>query len=154
MSIIYFPAELPAPKRENYGITPDNNIIRTEMESGLPRQRQRFTQTPSKVAVSWKFTQSQLGTFEAWYTYEATAGAGFFRMDLDGGLGMMEHEARFVSEYDVQKVPGGYWDVTTVLEIRDRPMLTRSEYFTLRDVPLEPLEAFSTRLHTVVHETL
>jgi len=50
---VSWPATLPLPTVEGYGIRPGEAILRTEMEAGPARQRKRFTQVPTRIAVRW-----------------------------------------------------------------------------------------------------
>lgn len=70
MTIVKFPKKLPYPTVEGYTIRPGEAIVRTEMEAGPARQRRRYTQTPSKIAVKWIMNPEQFCLFEAWYKYQ------------------------------------------------------------------------------------
>ena len=63
---VRFPDLLPLPLVEDYSITPNEAIIRTQMESGTARQRRRFDAVPSKITVKWFMNASQFSLFEAW----------------------------------------------------------------------------------------
>lgn len=54
-----FPDLLPLPLVEEYSITPNEAIIRTQMESGTARQRRRFDSVPSRITVKWFMNASQ-----------------------------------------------------------------------------------------------
>ena len=86
MTTITFPKRLPYPTVEGYSIRPDEAIIRTDMEAGPARQRRRYTQTPSKIAVKWIMSPEQFCLFEAWYKYYAKEGAEWFVITLLGGI--------------------------------------------------------------------
>lgn len=47
-----FPDLLPLPLVEEYSITPNEAIIRTQMEAGTARQRRHFDAVPSKITVN------------------------------------------------------------------------------------------------------
>ena len=81
-----FPDLLPLPLVEEYSITPNEAIIRTQMESGTARQRRRFDSVPSRIIVKWFMNASQFSLFEAWYKYHAKEGAEWFVIPLLGGL--------------------------------------------------------------------
>ena len=119
---VAWPTTLPLPTRTAYDIAPQDGVIRTEMESGPARHRQRFTQVQTDIGVQWIFTQLQFLVFEAWFEHEAKHGAQFFTITLLGGIGMAEHSARFRSPFKA-KPRGSEWIVTAALEIRDRPTL-------------------------------
>ena len=96
---ISWPATLPLPTIEGYGVHPGEAIPRTEMEAGPARQRRRFTQAPSRISVRWVLRRDQFALFEAWYRWQAKEGGGWFTIDLLGGLGLVSHEARFTRQF-------------------------------------------------------
>ena len=104
-----FPDLLPLPLVEEYSITPNEAIIRTQMESGTARQRRRFDAVPSKITVKWYMNASQFSLFEAWYKYHAKEGAEWFAIKLLGGLGLIEQEARFTQQFTAKLQNGIFW---------------------------------------------
>ncbi|MBL6934095.1 MAG: YcaO-like family protein [Alphaproteobacteria bacterium] len=121
---ISWPATLPLPSIEGYGVHPGEAILRTEMEAGPARQRRRFTSVPSRISVRWVLRRDQFALFEAWYRWHAKEGGEWFGIDLLGGLGLVTHEARFTRQFAARPLPGNRWEVTSELEIRERPVLT------------------------------
>ena len=149
--MIKFPQHLPLPTIDGYSIKPDDAIIRTDMESGPARQRRRFTQTPSKIAVRWVMNQEQFSLFEAWYKFLAKEGAEWFDIQLLGGLGLIEQEARFIQQFEAGLYKGLLWEITAELEIRDRPTLSEGALDILLDSDPVKLGRTVERLHYLVH---
>ncbi|TAN65279.1 MAG: hypothetical protein EPN20_07700 [Magnetospirillum sp.] len=160
---VSWPDKLPLPTFEGYGIEPQDGVLRTEMEAGPARQRRRYTQVPTRIPVRWRFTQWEFGIFEAWYKWKGKEGATWFGMTLLGGLGLVEHEARFAgsgnSPYKATPHRGGpdrgvRWIVTTTLEIRERPVLTEPalNIVLAEDVAglLAAIESYSSTIHTTL----
>ena len=85
---IAWPSTLPPPTVEGYGLSPQEAVLRTDMESGPARQRRRFRQTPTRISVRWMFTEFEFALFEAWYKYHADEGGQWFEITLLGGLGL------------------------------------------------------------------
>lgn len=148
---ISFPEHLPYPTVEGYSIRPDEAIIRTEMESGPARQRRRYTQTPSKIGVKWIFSPEQFAVFESWYKYRAREGAEWFNITLLGGLGLTEQEARFTEQFEAGLINGYLWQITSQLEIRDRPTLSEDAMDIVIDSDFRGLENTVSKLHILVH---
>jgi len=121
---ISWPTTLPLPTVQGYGVHPGEAILRTEMEAGPARQRRRFTQVPSRISVRWLFRREQFALFEAWYRWHAKEGGEWFEIDLLGGIGLTMHEARFTRQFEARVRGGVLWEVTSELEIRERPVLT------------------------------
>ena len=146
-----WPDKLPLPSTEGYGIAPGEAILRTEMEAGPARQRRRFTQVPSRIAVRWLMRAEQFALFEAWYRYTAEEGGAWFEIDLLGGLGLVPQEALFTRQFEARPYRGRLWEVVSELEIRARLTLSESGLAILltEDVP-----GLAGALHALVHETL
>lgn len=123
-----YPEMLPLPTFDGYAIEPGDGVSRTEMEAGSPRQRLRFTSMPSGIPVRWVFTPWEFALFEAWFKYRAKQGSVWFGIPLLGGIGMIEHEARFKGgtgkPYRVTPQRGNRFIVVSQLEVRERFVLT------------------------------
>ena len=124
MTTATWPDRLPNPTIVGYGVQPGETILRTEMEAGPARQRRRFTQVPSRVSVRWVLDGWQFALFEAWYKFHAKDGAEWFSVNLYGGLGSQAQEARFTQQFRATLMTSDGWEVTSELEIRDRPVLS------------------------------
>ena len=148
-----FPDLLPLPLVEEYSITPNEAIIRTQMEAGTARQRRRFDDVPSKITVKWFMNASQFSLFEAWYKYHAKEGAEWFVIKLLGGLGLIEQEARFTQQFTAKLQNGILWAITSELEIRERPTLSEGGLNILLSNDFEKLTKSVNRLHEFVHVT-
>ena len=151
---ISWPKTLPLPTIDGYGVHPGEAILRTEMEAGPARQRRRFTQVPSRISVRWLFRREQFALFEAWYRWHAKEGGEWFEIDLMGGLGLVGHEARFTRQFEARLKNGVLWEVTSDLEIRERPTLDGDalDIFLENDPAL--LLATIADLNTLVHQKL
>lgn len=149
-----WPVTLPPPTVDGYAVKPGDAILRTDMEAGLARQRRRFTDVPSVIVVRWVMTRNQFAVFEAWYKLYAKEGAEFFDIDLLGGIGMTTHNARFTQQFDAKLVNGNLWEITSQLEIRERPTLDLEATEILLENPPEALLATVDELHRLTHEKL
>lgn len=120
-----FPASLPNVVMTNYGFTPTNATIRTEMETGAARVRRRFLSAPTDFKVMWKFTMAELGMFENFFEDDIHAGAGWFNINLVNGFGEQQYLARFKDGvYDAAAAHREYhWEVTATLEVVSRPKM-------------------------------
>ncbi len=153
MSVIW-PSTLPLPTVQSYAVQPGDAVVRTEMEAGLARQRRRFTDVPSMIGVRWLFTRNQFAVFEAWYKLYAKEGAEFFDIDLLGGIGITTHTARFTRQFDAKLFNGLFWEVTSQLEIRERPTLDAEAMEILLENPPEPLFTTINAFHLLIHTSL
>jgi hypothetical protein len=154
MTIIW-PPTLPLPTVQGYSVQPEDAILRTEMEAGLARQRRRFTNVPTKVSVRWIMRRDQYAIFEGWYRWQAKEGANWFTITLLGGLGLLEQEARFTRQFSARLLAGGaLWEITSELEIRERPVLDEGLLNLLLSEDPAGLIFSGNNLHILVHQTL
>ena len=149
-----FPKTLPYPTVQGYAIKPGEAIVRTEMEAGPARQRRRYTQTPSRITVKWIFNLEQFAVFEAWYKYYAQEGGEWFIITLLGGIGLIEQDARFTQQFEASLLNGRLWEISSELEIRDRPTLREDGLELLLDSDYHKLLLSVECLHTYVNRTL
>jgi len=150
---VTWPATLPLPSVEGYGVSPQEAVLRTEMESGPARQRRRFRQTPTRITVRWLFGEYQFALFEAWYKFHADEGGQWFEITLLGGLGLLPHEARFTRQFEARLLPARRWEVKGELEIRERPTLDEGAIGLLLESEPDALFVAITTLHRLVHVT-
>ncbi|OKH89209.1 hypothetical protein [Thalassospira sp. TSL5-1] len=164
-----WPDQLPLPTFQGYNIEPTDSILRTEMESGAARQRAQFTQTPTRIAVRWRFTMWQFALFESWWKHKAREGAAYFNITLLGGLGMVDHEARFIGKgsgsYTVEVLRGGKagnpdyrqgvtWIVSSTLEVRERAILSDEALDIALQEDVPGLIAAINDVHSLIHTTM
>lgn len=155
MTYITWPSTLPLPTVQGYGVQPGEAISRTEMEAGLARQRRRFTDVPTKVSVRWIMRRDQYAIFEGWYRWHAKEGANWFTVNLLGGLGLLEQEARFTRQFSSRLLAGGtLWEITSELEIRERPVLDEGALNLVLTEDINGLLMASNQFHILVHQTL
>ena len=151
---VSWPATLPLPTVEGYGIRPGEAILRTEMEAGPARQRKRFTQVPTRIAVRWLMRREQFALFEAWYRWHAREGGEWFEIPLLGGVGLTAHEARFTRQFEARLKGGVLWEIASELEIRERPTLSEDALAIALDSDLAALFRDVNALHALVHSGL
>lgn len=114
-----FPTGLPKPLFSGYSGSKTQAFIRTEMEAGSQRQRQRFSTTNQNRAVNWLFTASEMATFKTFFETTINQGSDFFNISLDLGNGLNTYAARFTQPYSDSFIQGGYWTVDGQLEVRN-----------------------------------
>lgn len=119
---IEYPRGLPPPMRDNYGFTPTNNIVRTDMQSGRARQRVEFEDVPDMVKLKWTLSQNESALFGTWA--RNVVGAGWCTIPLLTPMGYDTLEVRFTERVDGPALTGRYhWIWTATCELRDTPEL-------------------------------
>lgn len=151
-----FPTTLPAPQVQGYDLTPDDPVLRTNMEAGAGRSRRQFTDVPQTCTLSWVLTEAQLALFEAWHKYTALDGSGWFQINLANGLGLQSMEARFkgVPKKSLHSAGGMNWQVSAQVQVRNAPMLTAAEMDVALAYPPDYLTYGAANLQTLIHSTL
>lgn len=149
-----WPTYLPAPLLAGYESTPDEPILRTNMESGAPRARRMFSAIPETITLGWVFTLAEMALFEAWHKLEALDGAAWFSVDLPNGLGMQTVEARF--KRPPKKVPRGgmNWQISAEVAVRNAPTLTQDYLDVLLAYDPDEVVYVDPIFHTLVNTTL
>lgn len=141
---------LPAsPLWAGYRIEADLGLARTPMDSGLARQRRRFVNALSKVNVSWSMSGPQLQFFKSWLAAKAGYGGAFFSITLPLDDGTRSVEARFTQAPQYTKQATNAWLVTSVLEVRDDPVMTGDVVDVLLAFGLDELQAAAAALDGV-----
>lgn len=144
-----YPDFLPPFQNDGYGYDDDDDLLRTDMEAGPARVRQRARQSSSVFSVASKMTYDQFALFESWYKHKINGGVDSFDIDLAVGAGIVTHTARFIGKPSPRKSGPRYWLVSAKLEAFERYTLTEYEF----DFFSENITAASM-LHTLVHVTL
>ena len=127
MALIDYPSSLPLPLIRGYSYSDSSHFIRTEMETGLARQRKRFTSTPTFFNIQFIYEQGAMSHFESWYANELNYGIELFNLQLAIGAGpAIASEVRITSPPSINS-NNQHYNVTisieTVTKLID-PLLT------------------------------
>ena len=143
------PDTLPPPVVTGYSYRRKEQFIRTDMDSGLARQRRRFQIVPTHVNVQWRFSGLQLALFEGWI--EHYVGIGWFYSKLSAGQGLQSVKARFIESPSISNETYNVWTVAATLETIEMPIISVDEVDILSDkFGLSSLAS----LHKIVHYDL
>jgi len=122
-----WPDSLPAPSIQGYGLEPEDMVLRTQMQMGPARQRRQYTRAPTRIPVRWVFKPLHMQIFESWYHHEIEDGQAWFDVALQTGAGITTLNARFVGVWKSRLVSKVSWEVTGMLEVKTRPLLTAGQ---------------------------
>ena len=119
--------KLPLPSI-NFSNKAKTSVIRTQMDTGASRQRQRFTSGVRTVAAQWKLTDDEFALFQGVFKYKLSNGADWFTISLPLGSGFKTYTIRFTDDgwsaaYDNYM----HWNVTANMEAENTSALTESE---------------------------
>ena len=110
-------------------------VLRTQMDQGNVKSRLRFTRTPTRWRVRFRFvTELEYQIFEAWHRYRINLGADSFEMDITVSTGKsVTHTVQFTRMYRMTQLTGEAREVTADLLIHDRE--TQSEAWLNSQIP-------------------
>ena len=115
-----YPSTLPLPEGSQYEFEFGSQVIRSDMDDGLARQRRRYTSHVDKFAVSVYLDDVQLEEFERFVREDIGGGAAWFMMPLRDGQGVRDMEVRIIEgRYNIQKM-GLKWNVTFDIDVNNR----------------------------------
>jgi len=118
-----WPSTLPNPQVTNYTVSPQDETVRTPMETGSERTRRRTFARNDRVALVWQMTDGQYTAFRDWFDAPSSAGinggASWFTISLAiGSNGYRTVNARFVGPFQAASFGILNWSVTATLELR------------------------------------
>lgn len=105
--------------RQDYGFEPADGTLRSQMDSGWVRQRQRFTVDSKSLDVGWDFDDTTFRYFESWFRAYLALGSAWFTLPIALGGGLTTQRVRFVGGYKERYVSHGYHEVRARLEVFD-----------------------------------
>ena len=126
-----WPDILPAPSQTSYQIKPIPSFKRTEMTSGIARQRRVTRNPPTTFTMFWDMSRSEFAVFEAFFIYDLHDGQDWFKMDYATGIGCVEGEFRFTNiqkPYTSEAITSESFRIRTTLELRYKNILSRTDF--------------------------
>ena len=145
---ITWPTSQPRPTVQGHSLQPGDNIIRTEMDSGIARQRRRFTDVPDKLSVRWVMSNDQYTLFESWYRWHTQSGTAWFSVPIQG---TKLRQARFIGRWLARPLSRGMrWEITSTLEVRSEPSISEAMLNLLLNTNPQGIIKAGKELHTLV----
>lgn len=133
-----YPTGLPLARQSGRELQTVDPTLRSELESGRARQRQRYDDVPDTAAVNWLFNAEQCRLFKLWHRVTLTNGALWFDMPILTDLGLTTQRMRFVGMYQGPSiVDTTHWVITATLELEQRAMLS-DDWVNLPSFVLRP----------------
>lgn len=114
------PKLLLCPLLESYSPTLGNDVITTQFESGMPRQRLAGVGRPHQTPVSFRHkAEHQEYLLAFWRLYKAKPFA--MRLILDS-TSLEWYECRFIGDVQVRPIGGGGHEFATTIVARPKPL--------------------------------
>lgn len=122
--MIQYPAKLPLPLQEGYGLSTVDPMRATQMVTGRTRYRVRHKYVPTDVRFNFNFSEAEAGFFEAWYARTLNNGLEWFEIQLQTPAGFTTYQAHFKGIYQgPDLVQVSRWRYTAQVELRQRPLI-------------------------------
>ena len=135
-----FPITLPSFLIRNYGIEPQDSVLRTAMEAGAPRYRQKFTQIPIFFDIEQILESDEYFLFISWFQTSINGGQDRFTVDLDLGDGLQTMEARFLSPPKAKRIDDSKYNVGGRLEVENPTLMDAELAEILSQITIDDLE--------------
>lgn len=114
-----------------------------------------FTNVPTKVSVRWIMRRDQYAIFEGWYRWQARKGQTGSPSHCWAGWDCWIRKPVFTRQFSARLLAGGtLWEITSELEIRERPVLDEGLLNLLLSEDPAGLIFSGNSLHILVHQTL
>ena len=119
-----FPSALRAPLISGYQYSDTlNNLSRTQSGFGYQTQTAMSYLSTTNMVVNMILTESEMDTFEDFYTDDLLSGHKWFVMDVAVGAGYLPHYVRMVSKYNAQLKSNAVWNVSFNIEIDPKELI-------------------------------
>ena len=115
-----WPTTLPYAMRSGYELSPLDQTLRTDMESGPARVRRLTKARNDKITVTWMMTATQLAAFRIWFESDSDCAGGQAWFDMNVNTdGIVESKVcRFVGPWKASLIDSVSWSVAAQIEIR------------------------------------
>jgi hypothetical protein len=125
MAALEYPAGLPCPQTST--VTPAERRALSDSDrprDARPLQRDRL----EFERITWPpMTEAQSAEFDAWWRETLTFGGAWFAADWPLPRGMVTAVRKFREQPRLQFVPGGFWRISALCEVRGRGMLPSTD---------------------------
>lgn len=152
--MITWPTSLPLPSVTLSG-SASNPVIRTEMETGLVRQRRRFLSDTESFSVQWLFTALEFAAFRSFFKNTLQAGTLSFDISLPVGESLVDVSCVFIGgTYDFTHVPVMNTRVSAKLETQ-APQTPDENWLYIFDLTggnPDSFESTFASLHVLIHQ--
>jgi len=155
---------LPLPS-QNYRLRNESSTLRTKMDSGRYRQRQRFTNDLTLGILSFVFDEGEFARFQIFWESEIKNGSDWFKIPLALGRlksplipdqeSLRETDVRPTAGYQVRYLPHLNYEISFPIELLTDKVIDKDVLDVIEDDPQEFLDAIPFLQDEVNHmETL
>lgn len=88
----WFPRSIKPLINKTYSMSRGSNVAATPVQGGLPRQALRYTLEPVPFILNFALSDNGYAALLNFYDIAINHGANSFKMNLDSGTGVVEHQ--------------------------------------------------------------
>lgn len=92
MSDFWFPRQIVPLTNKTYAMARGGNILSTRVQGGLPRQRRQYSYDNVPFTLNFSMSDYDYQVFLQFYDHVIDGGASSFKMMLNSGTGIVEHQ--------------------------------------------------------------
>jgi len=92
----WFPQAIKPLTNRTYAFTRGSNVLQTKVDSGMPRFNLDRTFEPVPFTLNFLMSDLQFQVFLSFYDAAINHGGDSFKMNLDSGSGIVEHQVNIV----------------------------------------------------------
>jgi hypothetical protein len=96
MSDALWPQSIKPLTSKNYSMARGSNVLGTPVQGGLARQALNYTLEPVPFSLNFLLTDNGYAALINFYDVTLNHGANSFKMNLDSGTGIVEHQCLIV----------------------------------------------------------
>ena len=120
MSDYWFPRSIKPLTNKTYAMSRGSNVLETPVQGGIARQSLRYTLEPVPFTLNFVMSELQYSIFLSFYDGAIRHGGDSFKMNLDSGTGIAEHQVNIVPNTLKASKPAGcnwYVGFTALAEV-------------------------------------
>lgn len=151
MSLASYPANLPRPLLDGYGLARQGEFLRSTLDTGRAAQRERFKAVPTELTATFRLTASEAQQLETFIESSLHGGVAPFLLDVLIPAGAVSHQVRFISDprEDCKPLDPMRWEYRAQIEVRRLQTLTEEQTATALVAP-NTIEDFVTGVDDAV----
>lgn len=137
MSLPVYPANLPRPVLEGYGLARQGEFLRSTIDTGSAGQRSRFKVLPTDMSATFRLTASDAQDLEAFVESTLLGGIAPFLLDVRIPAGVVQHRVRFITDprEDCKPLGLAHWEYRAQVEVRRLQVLNEEQTVTALTAP-------------------
>ena len=112
MSDLWFPRLIVPLTNKTYAMSRGGNVLATRVQGGLPRQRKRYSYDNVPFTLNFSMTDYLYTVFLQFYDHAIDGGGNSFKMNLDSGTGIVEHQVIISGGFKANRPHYNRWYVS------------------------------------------